>query len=146
MIRPPAIAGTLLALAVASCSGPDTPAPSLAAAGPGAAPGGPGGRPSPAAVAACRQRADAIYLKQNRALLSERNQSFSPYSSTGLPDNPAQGLGAKFGRDQDLADCLRSSGPAAPTGAGPAIGGRPGVSPAMEPNGSGGPVTVGSPQ
>ena len=110
------------------------------------APGGSGGRPSPAAVAACRQRADEIYLKQNRGLLSERDQSLSPYSSTGLPDNPAQGLGAMFGRDQDFANCLRSSGPAAPGGAGPVIGGPSGVSPAMEPNGSGGPVTIGAPQ
>ena len=146
MIRPSAIAAALLtALAVASCAGPDAPAPTLAAAGPGAASRGPGGRPSPAAVAACRQRADEIYLKQNRGLLSERDQRDTPYTSTGLPDNTARGLGEKFGRDQDFADCLRSFGPAAPTGAGPVIGTGLGVSPAMEPSGGGGPVTVGPP-
>lgn len=147
MIRPPAIAAALLtALAVASCSGPNAPAPSLAAAGPGAAPGGAGGRPSQAAVAACRQRADEIYLKQNRGLLSERDQRDTPYASTGLPDNTARGLGEMFGRDQNFSNCLRSFGPAAPSGAGPVIGVGPGVSPAMEPSGGGGPVTFGPPQ
>lgn len=142
MICPPIIGLALLALALASCAGPETPAPSLASAGP--PPSAPGGRPSPAAVAACRQRADEIYLKQNRALLSERNQSLSPYSSTGLPDNPAQGLGELYGRGQNFTDCLRNYGPASPSGPGPAVGGTgANFGPGMKPVGNSGPVTVG---
>ncbi|HEX4262206.1 MAG TPA: hypothetical protein VHY76_14000 [Acetobacteraceae bacterium] len=122
--RPHALAGAVLAaLALAGCSGPDAAAPSYAAAAPGSpAAGGPAGQPSPAAIAACRQRADEIYLRQNRALLSERSTRDTPYASSGLPSNPTAGLSAMFGRDQDFADCLRSFGPAAPTGAGPVAG------------------------
>ena len=148
MTRPPALAAAFMALGVASCAGFGTPASSLTTTGPVAGPGVRGGRPTAAAIAACGRRADEIYLTQNRGLLSERNQSFSPYSSTGLPDNPAQGLGELFGRDQNYVGCLRSYGPASPSGAGPAIpaGTGAGVSPAMTPNGTGGPVTVGPPR
>ncbi len=122
--RPHALAGAVLAaLALAGCSGPEAAAPSYAAAAPGSpAAGGPAGRPSPAAIAACRQRADEIYLRQNCALLSERSTRDTPYASSGLPSNPTAGLSAMFGRDQDFADCLRSFGPAAPTGAEPVVG------------------------
>ncbi len=66
-------------------------------------------------AAACRSRADEIYLKQNRALLSERDQRDEPFGATGIPGNTTEGLGDRYGRDQMLADCLNSLGPATAT-------------------------------
>ena len=65
---------------------------------------------------ACQQRAEAQYRAQNRGEIY-RNDSYatstldSPFSGNGLTNNPASGLGAQFGRDQDLQSCY-NSGPA----------------------------------
>ncbi len=63
--------------------------------------------------AACRQRADEIYNKQNRAD-TYRADSFttssldSPYASTGLPGVPSAGLSSAFARDNLVSDCLNN--------------------------------------
>ncbi len=82
------------------------------------------------ASAACRTRADEIYLKQNRALMSVRDQRDNPFAATGISGNTTEGLGDLYGRDQMLAGCLNSIGPAAPSGA------ASGVGPAMTPGSS----------
>lgn len=90
-----------------------------------------GGRSDAAAVAACRARADEVYEKQNRVELSLRDQRDIPFASQGLSGITSQGLGARFGRDQMVADCLNNVG-GGPAGAGPTQG-TPG--PTMSPAG-----------
>jgi hypothetical protein len=84
-------------------------------------------------AAACRSRADEIFLKQNRALLSERTQRDNPFASTGSPGITTEGLGQQYGRDVMIADCIRSTGAASANGPGITPGGA-GTSPAMDPN------------
>lgn len=125
MIRPvPSIAvpsaAVLALLAAAGCAPPQTTS----------------SRQDAAALAACRTRTDQVYQKQNRYLMSERDQRDTPYASTGLPSNTAAGLGQRFGYDQMLAGCLNQNGPAAGTSS------QPGTAPAMSPSAPG-PVTVG---
>lgn len=72
-----------------------------------------------AAIAGCRQRADEAFLKQNRALLSERTMVDSPFSSTGITGITSAGLGDRFARDQMVSDCvagLNGSNPSAVSG------------------------------
>jgi hypothetical protein len=73
-------------------------------------------REATADAAACRARADEIYLKQNRALMSVRDQRDVPFAATGISGNTTQGLGDLYGRDQMLASCLNSVGPASNAG------------------------------
>ncbi len=73
-----------------------------------------------AALAACRQRADEVYQKQNRAELY-RSDEFAtssrdaPFASTGLPGITTRGLSGEYARDVLVDDCLNASG--APQGA-----------------------------
>ena len=63
-----------------------------------------------AAASACEQQADQTYLTQNRYLLSERSTTDTPFSTSGLPGVTSNGLGQRYGRDQQLAGCLRENG------------------------------------
>ncbi len=65
-------------------------------------------RTSKADAAACRTRTDAIYNQQNRFLLSERNTTDSPYSTSGNPGVTNQRLSQQYGRDELLDSCLTS--------------------------------------
>jgi len=85
-----------------------------------------GPRPSAAQAAACRQRADEVYDRQNRADLY-RSDTYAGgtrdamFSSTGSPGASVGLLSARFARDRLLDDCLRgvannvASTPDAPT-------------------------------
>lgn len=60
-------------------------------------------------AASCRQRADDIFLKQNRAYLTQRDTRDSPFSSTGLAGVTSAGLGSRYGRDEMVDDCIAAS-------------------------------------
>lgn len=102
-----------------------------------AAPTGP--RPTAAQQAACRQRADEVYDRQNRADLY-RSDTYAGgtrdamFSSTGSPGGVAH-LSARYARDRMLDSCLRgaagnvASTPDAPT----PTGTPPAAAPAAKP-------------
>jgi hypothetical protein len=76
-----------------------------------ARPAAPTQQASAAQKAACRQRADEVYAKQNRAELYESDtyQSStrdSPFATTGLPGITTRGLGGQYERDNLVSDCL----------------------------------------
>jgi hypothetical protein len=90
---------------------------------------------SAAQKAACRQRADEVYEKQNRGDVY-RADNFAggmrdtPYAAQGMPGSPNAGLSARFARDTLFDDCLRNASgnlpdmSGEPTGTGsPALGG-----------------------
>jgi len=64
-------------------------------------------------IAACRQRADQVYLKQNRDLLSREDRIDSPLSSTGYDPLQTASLAGRYARDNLFDDCIRGSRPAA---------------------------------
>ena len=101
-----ALAG--LALGLAACA----PQPRLTASG--------AARPSRAVVAACRQQVDRAYTAQNRAELSQRDQRDTPLSDSYVSGITSRGLSSAFGRDTDLASCIRNSEPATPSAIAPA--------------------------
>jgi hypothetical protein len=77
-------------------------------------------RASQETLAACRERAEDVYVRQNRDLIYANDNSSTPYSagpSTGLP---MHGLSAQFAHQQVIDDCVRNTGPATLRGDGPA--------------------------
>jgi hypothetical protein len=69
---------------------------------------------SAATMAACRSRADEVYLKQNRAEVYQNDTYISstrdaPYASSGLPGITTDGLGGQYQRDQMIDDCINAS-------------------------------------
>lgn len=112
--RPVTIALLLGAGLLAGCA--------TAASGPQS--GGP--RPSADQVAACRQRADEVYDRQNRAELF-RSDTYAGgtrdamFSGTGSPGASIGQLSARYARDRMVDNCLRgaagnvASTPDAPT-------------------------------
>ena len=74
-----------------------------------------GGSASAADAQACRQRADEVYLKQNRAELY-RSDTYatsgrdSPFSIANLPGVTSRGLSGRYERDNLVSDCLNASG------------------------------------
>ena len=73
-----------------------------------------------ATVAACRERADQVYDRQNRADLSRRDERDTPLSASYLSGITTRGLGARFERGQRIAECTNglASGAGSP---GPAM-------------------------
>jgi hypothetical protein len=70
----------------------------------------PPSRENEATVNACRQRADAIYDKQNRGeVFFPNSQGSSPFSSSGAIVPPDAGLSQLKQRDDTINDCLRGS-------------------------------------
>lgn len=57
----------------------------------------------------CGQQADRQFDKQNRYLMSEQDQSTSPFSSSGTIGNTSQGLDDQYRRDRMVDDCLHSA-------------------------------------
>jgi hypothetical protein len=94
-------------------------------------------RPDQAVVAACRQRADAVFLKQNRDLLSRQDRIDSPLSSTGYDTLQTTSLAGRYERDNMVDDCIRgeqagtASGAAGATSTGSATGRVPGLAPGV---------------
>lgn len=80
-----------------------------------------------AALTACRQRADEVYAKQNRAEVY-MNDTFatsgrdSPYSTTALPGVTTRGLSGQYERDTMVSDCLAGTGAATGVSTKPAAG------------------------
>lgn len=92
----------------------------------GCATNAPRDRGSAAQQAACRQRADEVYLKQNRGDVYRGDQYATstrdaPYASSGLIGVTSSGLSGRYARDKMLDDCLAAvtagGRPALPDGA-----------------------------
>ena len=94
---PPAFLGAILAAClVAGCAAP--PRTSEAS------------HQRQAELAACRSRADTVYAKQNRgAVYAGPDQSFSPFSSTGLSGVTSAGLSTRKDYGDMVSDCLNGS-------------------------------------
>lgn len=94
-------------------------------------------RPPPApradaqARAECRQTVDRQYNAQNRADLTRRDERDFAFAGSYNSSIPSRGLGAEYGREQMVTDCLRASGDRSPQPA-------PGVGPAFSPAERGG--------
>ena len=99
-------AAILMLLGLAACS---TDAPLLSQSSFSA---GPPSDSSPAAAAACRQRADESFERQDRgsAIESGRDPVDSPFSSVPLKEG-IRGLATRSSYNQLYADCLRSRSP-----------------------------------
>ncbi len=54
----------------------------------------------------CRQAANRIFDAQHRDLLSEEDQTDSPFSSTGLPGVPDKGLSDQYIHENRVDDCV----------------------------------------
>jgi hypothetical protein len=96
--------------------------------------GGTPSRSSAVREAACRQRADEVYDRQNRADVYRTDNFVSstrdaPFGGSGLRGSISDGLPGQYARDQILSDCLNG------TGSG---GGGPGADP-LAPNAGGPP-------
>jgi hypothetical protein len=78
----------------------------------GSAPGGGGNIHGDAALeAACRQRADEIYDRQNRpAIYSPAPGVNSPFSGSYSPAVSDRGLSDLYARDTAIRDCVRNTG------------------------------------
>jgi hypothetical protein len=68
---------------------------------------------SAADLAACRGRADEVYLKQNRGEIYQADTYAtggrdSPYSTQGLPGITTDGLSGRYHREQLEDDCLNA--------------------------------------
>jgi hypothetical protein len=64
--------------------------------------------------AACRQRADEVYSRQNRADIYRddnfaANKRDTPFATTSVLGEPTRALSARYGREQLLDECMRGS-------------------------------------
>ncbi len=72
----------------------------------------PRSRADMATAAACRAEVDRVYAAQNRAELSQRDQRDTPFAGSYNSGITSRGLGALFGRDNQVSSCVsKSSGP-----------------------------------
>ncbi len=91
----------------------------------------PRSRASAAATQACRAEVDRVYAAQNRVDLSTRDQRDTPFAGGYSSGITSQGLGAQFGRDNQLSSCINNS--TAPGTAAPAAAVAPGTGPTFSP-------------
>ncbi len=91
-------------------------------------------RGTAAQQAACRERADEIYIKQNRAEIYAADRYATstrdaPYGSSGLVGVTSAGLSGRYARDGLITDCINglTNNTAPASGATPdrAVGGPP---------------------
>ena len=61
-------------------------------------------------VAACRSRAEDIYVRQNRDLLYQNDTSTTPYSAGPNTGIPTHGLASLFAHERTVDDCVRNTG------------------------------------
>ena len=102
MIRAIALA-VVLALALAGCARP-----------------APQSRASAEQQAACRKRADEVFLQRNREAVYSADAYVSgtrdtPFSSSGPRADTTSGLPDRYSRESIYNDCINGIGPAAPT-------------------------------
>jgi hypothetical protein len=69
---------------------------------------------SAATLAACRTRADEVYLKQNRDEIYRADTYATgardaPYSTAGVPGITTNGLAGRYARDELEDDCINST-------------------------------------
>jgi hypothetical protein len=115
----PALLATVLS-ALAACAGPG-PMREVGSYNANA-----GTRADPAAVAACRTRADEVYAQQNRVDLSRRDSRDTPFSSQYVSGITSAGLGQRYAYDQMVSSCISGSAAGANTtdqGTGPTFAG-----------------------
>jgi len=87
------------------------------------------GRASQATLAACRHRAEDVYVSQNRDLLYQNDTSSTPYSAGPNTGIPTHGLSSLFANQQVVDDCVRNTGSEAPRDDN-AVAGQPASAPA----------------
>ena len=108
LVMPPGlISGLIIMTALSGCAGP--------MAGSGASGGGFGGgsmsRADAATEAACRQRADEIYDRQNRGeIYSPPPGVNTPFFAGYSPGSTDRGLSQLYARDNLIRDCVRNTG------------------------------------
>jgi hypothetical protein len=78
------------------------------------APESPGNRASQATIAACRHRAEDVYVSQNRDLIYRNDTSSTPYSAGPNTGIPTHGLSSLFANQQVVDDCVRNTGAQTP--------------------------------
>ncbi|MBV9248682.1 MAG: hypothetical protein JO227_05475 [Acetobacteraceae bacterium] len=98
----------LLWVALAACNGP--------------APQNPQAQANAATLAACRQRADQVYERQNRGrIYSPQSAVNTPYSAGYAPGQTDIGLSQLFARDSMIRDCVRNTGTETQRGVAPGL-------------------------
>ena len=65
-------------------------------------------------LAACRARAEDVYVRQNRDLIYQNDTSSTPYSAGPNTGIPTHGLSSLFAHEQVVDDCVRNTGTQAP--------------------------------
>jgi len=58
-------------------------------------------------LASCRAEADRVYNAQNRYQLSERDSRDTPFSGSGQPTSPSDGLADQYTHERRVDDCVR---------------------------------------
>ena len=100
---------SLAFLALASCSPGSTGPTGSITSGPS--------RADAATEAACRQRADQVYDRQNRGeIYSPQSGVNSPSSAFYAPGDDSRSLGRIFARDRMIRECVRNTGTGADRG------------------------------
>jgi hypothetical protein len=95
MPRPTSFLPCLALLAIAGCAGPQPQTPET--------------RASAAAAAACRASTETSFNRQNRYLLSERDTTDAPFSTSGVTGITTRGLTQQYDYNRQLNSCLSSS-------------------------------------
>jgi hypothetical protein len=91
-------------------------------------PASPANRANRETLAACRERAEDVYVRQNRDLIYQNDTSSTPYSAGPNTGIPTHGLSSLFAHEQVIDDCVRNTGAQNP---------RDDNAPAIQPSGAG---------
>lgn len=89
----------------------------------------PRSRADAATNAACRAEVDRVYAAQNRADLSRRDQRDMPFAESYNSGITSRGLGALFGRDNQVSSCVSNSSAPGAGAAAASVGTGPTFSP-----------------
>ncbi len=66
-------------------------------------------RANASALASCRASTDSSFNRQNRYLISERDTTDAPFSTSGVSGITTRGLTQRYDYDTALASCLQAS-------------------------------------
>jgi hypothetical protein len=67
-------------------------------------------RANQATIAACRERAEDVYVRQNRDLIYQNDTSSTPYSAGPNTGIPTHGLSSLYAHERVIDDCVRNTG------------------------------------
>ncbi len=67
-------------------------------------------RANEATVTACREKAEQVYVRQNRDELYRNDNSSTPFSAGPSTGTPGYGLSSLYAHDQMIDDCVRNTG------------------------------------